>query len=81
MIYCIKGLKLFINAYFYVISFNILLSWIPSLDKFRFVKVINKISDLYMRPFHGLIVIGFFDLTPIIGLLLYSFIAHLLYII
>lgn len=50
-----------------------ILSWIPGLYRTKLYSFFSKGADLYLRPFHGLIVIGVIDFTPIIGFLIYGF--------
>lgn len=57
-----------------IIFASIIMTWIPNAFQHRFPILIRKIADWYMAPFRGWLVIGFLDLTPIIGLLLYNYI-------
>lgn len=61
-----------LQAYFYILIANVLLSWLPELRRTRIGQIINNIANPYMRFFRGLLVIGMFDFTPIIGFFLYS---------
>lgn len=57
-----------------VIFISIILSWIPNAYSTKFGNVIYNMSNWYMRPFRGWLVIGFLDFTPIIGVLIYQYI-------
>lgn len=54
------------------LGINILISWVPNLYEYKFFRACKKISDWYLEPFHGSLVIGSIDLTPMIGLALYE---------
>ncbi|MGI6392543.1 MAG: YggT family protein [Candidatus Izemoplasmatales bacterium] len=71
-----------LSAYYYLMIFTIILSWTPIRNTW-FYDFIDKITSLYLRYFRGWVVIrGTFDLSPLIGLLLFqlllSFIASAL---
>lgn len=73
MIYCIYALYWLMIAYEGFMTISIIMSWIPPLYNTKVFIFFRKGTDFYLRPFRGLLVIGFLDLTPIIGLLIYSF--------
>ncbi|MFA5543218.1 MAG: YggT family protein [Bacilli bacterium] len=54
---------------------SILLSWVPTLYEYKIFRLIRSIADWYLKPFRGVLVIGMFDLTPIIGIGIYQFIV------
>lgn len=56
------------------LTISIILSWLPSLYEYKIFRLIRSVSDWYLRPFRGVLVIGMFDLTPIIGIGIYQFI-------
>ncbi len=62
-----------LTIYFFMMIAYILLSWVPEIRQSRFYYILHLIVNPYMRIFRGLIVIGNFDFTPIIGLLFYNF--------
>ncbi|MFP4286819.1 MAG: YggT family protein [Candidatus Izemoplasmataceae bacterium] len=62
-----------LRIYLYILVAYVLLSWIPELRSTRFYQILHQITEPYMRLFRGLIVIGYFDFTPIIGFMLYGF--------
>lgn len=79
-------MNLFINIilallqiYLFFIFINIFLTWVPTLYNYRFFRICKKISDWYLGPFHGFIVIGPFDFTPILGITIYEIILGLVY--
>lgn len=74
MIAVLEILEYVLYIYSGFMSFDIILSWIPKAYDFKIFQVIHRISDFYMAPFHGALVIGFLDFTPMIGLGIYSFI-------
>lgn len=57
------------------LGMSIILSWIPSLYEYKIFRLIRRVSDWYLRPFRGVLVIGMFDLTPMIGIGIYQFIV------
>ena len=72
MYFCINILFKILLFYNYILIGGILLSWIPGLYKFKIFRMIRKMSDWYMEPFSGYIVLGPIDFTPIIGFMLYD---------
>lgn len=72
MYFCINILFQLLLFYNYILLCGIILSWIPGLYNFKFFRLIRKLSDLYMEPFSGYILLGPFDFTPIIGFMLYD---------
>lgn len=62
-----------LRAYFYVLIASVLLSWLPEIRRTRLGAFIDRLADPYMRIFRGLVVIGMFDFTPILGFLIYQF--------
>ena len=73
MFYCIYALYWLMLAYEGFMTIGIIMSWIPPLYNTKVYRFFRKGLDFYLRPFRGLLVIGIIDLTPIIGLLIYSF--------
>lgn len=73
MVMILTGLYYVLQLYFYLLIAYVLLSWIPDIRQSRFYYVLHQITDPYMRLFRGIIVMGQFDFTPIIGFMLYSF--------
>ncbi|MDD3999961.1 MAG: YggT family protein [Bacilli bacterium] len=71
-------LNLIFQAYGAIMTISIILSWIPGAFEIRFFRQVRKISDWYLESFRGKIVFGVIDFTPVIGLLIYSFIINLL---
>ncbi len=55
-----------------LISINIILSWFPAVYRFSFFRLLKRTTDTYMQPFHGILVLGIFDFTPIIGVVLFE---------
>lgn len=56
------------------LSISILISWVPSLTNYKIFRAIIKVSDWYLKPFRGVLVIGPIDFTPLIGIGIYGFI-------
>ena len=73
MVFVLTLLYYLLSAYFYVLIAYVILSWIPDIKQSRFYYVLHLIADPYMRLFRGIIVIGQFDFTPIIGFIVYNF--------
>lgn len=57
-----------------IIFISIILSWIPTAYESKIGSMILNVSNWYMRPFRGWLVIGFLDFTPIIGIVIYQYI-------
>ena len=76
MTYIYHGLYYLMYGFLGLITINILASWIPPLYNFSLFRFLRKITDTYMQPFHGLLVLGFLDFTPIIGIVLFEFIIQ-----
>ena len=60
------------NIYWYLMSIAIILSWIPGVLNYKIPGLIYQAGTAYLRPFMGKIVIGFIDITPIAGFIVYS---------
>jgi uncharacterized protein YggT (Ycf19 family) len=78
MIYSLIGLYYVLIGYFYLMSANIVLSWFPTLQDMKFFAFIDHICDWYLKPFHGLLVVGMIDFTPMLGLGIYYFVVNLI---
>ncbi len=61
-----------LQIYFYLIIASILMSWVPELKRTKIGQLIERIVNPFMRIFRGIIVIGMFDFTPMIGIFLYQ---------
>ncbi len=62
-----------LTIYFYLMIAYILLSWFQDVRTSAFYYYLHVITNPYLRIFRGIVVIGNFDFTPIIGFLIYSF--------
>ncbi len=62
-----------LTVYFYLMIAYILLSWFQDVRTSAFYYYLHVITNPYLRIFRGVVVIGNFDFTPIIGFLIYSF--------
>lgn len=74
--YFLLGFYILLNVYYYVLLAGIIMSWIPGAQNNKFCRVVRAIGDAYLGPFHGLLVVGFLDFTPIIGFAIYHFIVY-----
>lgn len=70
-----------LQIYAFLMGLSILFSWIPNFYRFKICRLITNISDWYLRPFHGIVVIGFIDFSTIIALTVYQFIISNIYLI
>lgn len=61
-----------LQIYFYLIIASVLMSWVPELKKTRIGQLIERLVSPFMSIFRGIIVIGMFDFTPMLGLFLYQ---------
>ena len=76
MVYLYVGIYYLLYGFLSLISINIIASWIPPLYNSRLFRILRRITDTYMEPFHGVLVLGFLDFTPIIGIFLFEFIIE-----
>ena len=74
--YFLFGLYYILDAYYFILIVSIIISWIPGIRNSKFYRVIRGISDAYLGPFRGILVIGFLDFTPIIGFGIYNVILY-----
>lgn len=75
-------LYLALNLYLSFITIVLVLSWIPGITEHRWFAFCQKIADFYIGRFHGLVVFGNLDFTPILGIILFEiFLYFLRYII
>lgn len=66
-----------LRVYFYLMVATLILSWTP-IRNTRFYAVLEKITMVYFNLFRGWVVIGQFDFTPILGLLIYQLILQVI---
>ncbi len=69
----LRGLVTVLEVYFYLMIATILLTWFPEATKTKWYRTLYQITSPYLRLFRGIVVIGQFDFTPIIGFLVYQF--------
>lgn len=67
-----------LNLYSLIILISIIMSWIPNAYNTKFGNAIYQISNWYMKPFRGWLVLGILDFTPIIGIAIYEFILGII---
>ena len=73
LILALTALYYVLQIYFFILIAFVLLSWVPDIKQTRFYYLLHVLANPYMRLFRGIIVIGAFDFTPIVGFMLYSF--------
>jgi len=73
MVFLLETLHTVLTVYFYIMIAYVLLSWVPSIREGKLYYYLHVLVNPYLRFFRGIIVIGYFDFTPILGFLLYSF--------
>lgn len=61
-----------LRVYLYVIIASILMSWVPELRRTKIGQLIDRIASPFMNLFRGIVVVGMFDFTPMIGIILYQ---------
>ena len=79
MNYCINILLYILYAYYYVMMAGVLLTWVPFLYKFKIFRLIAIMSNWYLGPFKGVLVLGPIDFTPLAGFFLFDGIIKLVY--
>ena len=67
------------SGYYYIMIAGVILSWLPGLLEYKVFRIIRNVSDWYLKPFQGKVILGVFDFTPIIGFVIYSGILSVLY--
>jgi len=72
MTFCINVLFQILLFYNYILIAGIFLTWLPMLYNFKFFRIIKKMSDWYIEPFSGYLILGPIDFTPIIGFIIYD---------
>jgi len=71
------GLYFILDIYWWIMIIGIILTWAPGFQNYKIPRIIREVSDWYLAPFHGKIVIGILDFSPIIGFMIYSGILSL----
>ena len=71
------GLYYLLRIYFGIMFVGIILSWIPGSMNYSFFRAIRKITDWYLGAFRGHLVVGIFDFSSLLGILLYEGILNL----
>ncbi len=74
----LKILYYILSGYWYIMIGGVILSWLPGLMQYKFFSLIRNVSDWYLKPFQGRIILGVFDFTPIIGFMIYSGVLSIL---
>lgn len=76
MSFCIAILYQILVWYNFILIGGIILSWFPMLYRFKIFRILRIMSDWFMGPFHGYLVLGPIDFTPIIGFMIYDGIVY-----
>lgn len=58
-------------GYGVILGLNIIFSWIPFVYNYKIPRVIRTIGSWYLSSFRGVLVVGIFDFTTMIGIFLY----------
>lgn len=61
-----------LSLYQYVLFIYIILTWLPKAHETMIFKVFQTLAEPFFRVFRGWLRFGQFDLTPIVGLILYG---------
>lgn len=64
-----------------IMGLNIIFSWFPNIYRYRLCRIIDIAANWYLKPFHGIVVIGSIDFTTMIGLGFFQFVIGLIYLI
>ena len=75
--YVLIALYILLWVYHLILFISIILTWIPSALNTKVGSVMYEMSNWLLRPFRGWLVIGFLDLTPIIGILGLQFVMRI----
>lgn len=74
------GLYYLLRIYYFVMFAGIIMSWIPSSMNYSFCRFIRRMTDWYLGFFRGRLVLGIFDFSTLLGIILYEGIIDLLFI-
>ena len=72
----IIGLYYILYGFSSLIFINIILSWFPSVYNYKIFRGLRRLTDTYMEPFHGMLVLGMLDFTPIVGIVVFDLILR-----
>lgn len=61
-------------GYGVILGLNILFSWIPFVYNYKIPRILKTMGNWYLGSFRGVLVVGMFDFTTMIGIFLYYFI-------
>lgn len=75
--YVLIALYILLWVFHLIIFISIILTWIPSALNTKLGSTIYGMSNWLLGPFRGWLVIGFLDLTPIIGILALQFVMRI----
>lgn len=75
--YFLISLYIILWAFNGIILISIILSWIPSALNTKVGSAIYEVSNWMLRPFRGWLVIGFLDLTPVIGIIILQYVMRI----
>lgn len=75
--YFLIGLYIALWAYHSIILISIILTWIPNALNTKAGSLIYEMSNWMLRPFRGWLIIGFLDLTPVIGILILQYVMRI----
>ena len=72
----IIGLYYILYGFSSLIFINIILSWFPAVYNYKIFRGLRRLTDTYMEPFYGMLVLGMLDFTPIIGIVVFDLILR-----
>ncbi len=72
----IIGLYYILYGFSSLIFINIILSWFPSVYNYKIFRGLRRLTDTYMEPFQGMLVLGMLDFTPIVGIVVFDLILR-----
>ncbi len=73
LIYALIVLFYLLQGYFYFMILTIILGWLPSFREGKIYPWMEKVTDVYLGRFKGILVAGQVDFTPIVGFIIYNF--------
>lgn len=73
----ILALSDLVQIYIFIILVDVILSWTPLINT-KFFHILEALTDPYLNIFRGFLKISSIDFSPIIGILILSFVSQIL---
>lgn len=77
--FILLGIYAISQLYFLFLIASIIISWIPSIREIKLFKFVDDCAGWYLDIFRGKLVLGFLDIGPIFGFIIYETICNFIY--